>query len=187
MNQDDLVKENEELRRRIEKLEAMLRGGQNIPDEIRTDDPILAEEYRKRTPIPADEGDRLAAAQARADMILQSLGEGRALPPYAGETSISYRRRLAAKLQRHSPGCRDIRLNSIPEGGAFDAIENKVYADAQAFVKSPQIASSGRLIPITYRDEAGRLVTRFEGDIGAWLNPFKQGKQVVRFTQPATA
>jgi hypothetical protein len=123
--------------------------------------------------LSSTERDELATAQARADGLAQHFGE-RASAPLAGETPISYRRRLAAKYQKHSAEFKDVKLDSL-EGSVFDAIETRIYADAQTVAASPAIQLPGRLIPHVRTDSAGRRITSFTGDINAWMGHFKQG------------
>ena len=121
-------------------------------------------------PLSNDDREQMARAQARADSVYQMFGEN-ASAPIAGETPIAYRRRLAAKLQKHSKAFKDAQLSGLT-GDAFDAVESIIYADAQTAAKSPVMGNSGRLIPITRQDAAGRTITTYEGDIGAFTNQF---------------
>src|SRR5208337_5006219 len=109
---------------------------------------------RMNRELTSSEKDELAAAQGRADALAQYFGE-RASAPLAGETPISYRRRLAAKYQKHSVEFKDVKLDSL-EGVTFKAIEDRIYADAQTASASPTIQLPGRLIPHVRTDQAGR-------------------------------
>lgn len=125
--------------------------------------------------------DQKAAAKARADTVYQQYGE-RAPEPLSYETPRQYRTRLAGRLQQHSPRCRAIRLDNI-DGPVFDEVERVIYEEASARAGAEN-AAAGRLIPIQNRDDAGRKVTRFEGDPMAWLGAFIQPRQTVKIRRP---
>ena len=92
-------------------------------------------------------------------------------PPLHGESPVEYRKRLAAKFQKHSQKMAGIRLDSL-EGPAFDVIEGQIYADALEAARSPDVQKAGVLIPIERRDSAGRVITTFEGDPMSWMQHF---------------
>lgn len=121
-------------------------------------------------PLSASDRDELASAQARADSLAQQLGDS-ITPPLHGEKPIEYRKRLAAKFAKHSASLKGVRMDSL-EGGAFDVIENQVYADAQAAARSPAQMPAGRLREHKRTDMAGRTITEYSGDIGAAFAPF---------------
>lgn len=122
-------------------------------------------------PLSSEDRDELARVQARADSVMQMFGDS-ATPPLHGESPIEYRRRMAAKLQKHSTDMKDAKLDSI-EGAMFKIAEDKIYADAQMAANSPAAIRPGVLIPHVSTDEAGRRITRFSGDMNAWMAPFK--------------
>lgn len=119
---------------------------------------------------PPEERDKLAAAQARADSIAALFGE-RITAPTAGETELGYRRRVLKGFLKHSEQFKDARLDSV-DGATLNLIENQVYADSQAASRVRADAQPGILIPRTYTDAAGRQITKFDGDMMAWLAPF---------------
>lgn len=135
----------------------------------------MADIVKPRSP---EDADALSAAQARADQIAQLFGDT-VTAPLHGETPISYRKRLAAKFQKHSAKMKGIRLDSV-DGPAFDLVENEIYADAHKAALSPEASTHGRLIPIVRRDSAGREVTEYQGDMDAWLNTFKSTGVVLK-------
>lgn len=122
-------------------------------------------------PLSSADRDALSSAQSRADSVCQMFGESAAAPLH-GESPISYRKRLAAKLQKHSKDFADVKLDSI-EGPTFDTVEARIYADAQAHASSPAVAVAGRLIPHVRQDSAGRFITTYTGDMDVWLGQFK--------------
>jgi hypothetical protein len=132
-------------------------------------------------PLSAADRDALSTAQLRADSVMQLFGDNASVPLH-GESPIEYRRRLAAKLQKHSTEMKGVKLEAL-EGAAFNAIEDRIYADAQSAALNPSAAPSGRLIPMVSRDEAGRQITRFAGDMDAWLAPFKATGAVVKLNR----
>jgi hypothetical protein len=138
---------------------------------------------RSSRELTTTERDELATAQSRADSIAQCFGE-RASFPLAGETPISYRKRLAAKFQKHSEALKDIKLDSL-DTVSFGVIEDKIYDDAQKASTSPSVLVPGRLVPHIRTDQAGRQITSFTGDINAWMGHFKQGgPNYIRVNKP---
>ena len=133
------------------------------------------------TPLSASDRDALASAQSRADSVMQMFGDS-ASAPLHGEDPIAYRKRLAAKLQKHSADMKDVKLDSL-DGGAFAVIEDRIYADAQATAKTPAALPAGRLVPHVRMDEAGRRITTFSGDMDAWMAPFKSTGAVCKFNR----
>ncbi|WP_257806357.1 DUF2213 domain-containing protein [Burkholderia glumae] len=134
-------------------------------------------------PLSTEDRDALATAQMRADSVMQMFGQSAAQPLH-GESPIDYRRRLAAKLQSHSADMKGVKLDSI-DGPAFKLVEDRIYADAQSAALNPAAAPAGRLIPLVSRDEAGRQITRFTGDIDAWMGHFKAPGVVCKVNRQA--
>ncbi|MEI1392204.1 NUDIX hydrolase, partial [Klebsiella pneumoniae] len=104
--------------------------------------------------------------------------------PLHGESPIDYRRRLASKLAPHSAEMKGVKLDAI-DGAAFNLVEDRIYADAQVAARNPASAPAGRLIPIVSRDEAGRQITRFTGDIASWMQHFTAPGVVCKLNRQA--
>ena len=135
-------------------------------------------------PLGASERDELARVQARADTLGTMLGETISHPLH-GESPIAYRKRLAARFQKHST-LQEIKLDSI-EGQAFDLIEERIYADAREAALNPSEGMQGRLVPIVTRDSAGREITRYAGNSDAFKVAFASCMPTplpVRITKP---
>jgi hypothetical protein len=158
-----LEKDNAELRLRLKALEGVVKG--------------------ITTETPAAERDALAAAQHRADGVMAQLGGERAPAPVPGEASIDYRRRLANKLKKYSTRFKESRFDAY-DPAALDLVEGEVYADAVASAKSAAGTTPGVLVPHVERDISGRQITRFYGDVGAFLEPFvPMSHQVVKINR----
>ncbi|OZA85979.1 MAG: hypothetical protein B7X56_05405 [Burkholderiales bacterium 34-67-9] len=121
-------------------------------------------------PMSASDRDELAKAQARADSLARMLGD-EVTAALGGEKPIAYRKRLAARFQKHSPSVKTVKLDSL-DAESFAVIEERIYADAMQAALNPNDGTAGRLIPQVYRDSSGREITKFHGDIGAWMAPF---------------
>ncbi|WP_269145866.1 NUDIX domain-containing protein [Burkholderia pseudomultivorans] len=134
-------------------------------------------------PLSIEDRDALASAQMRADSVMQMFGQN-ATAPLHGESPIDYRKRLASKLASHSPDMKGVKLDAL-DGAAFKVVEDKIYADAQVAARNPASAPAGRLIPIVSRDEAGRQITRFTGDIAAWMQHFTSPGVVCKLNRQA--
>ena len=126
--------------------------------------------------VPMAERNALAAAQHRADSVAALFGE-RAPQPIAGEASLAYRRRLLDKFKSHSARFKDSRLDAA-DAGMIEAIEGIIYNDAATAARQPAQAAPGVLIPMQHTDPAGRTITTYAGDIGAFMAPFMATGQV---------
>lgn len=143
----------------------------------------LAAMNARFVPVSAEERNGLALAQSRADGIAGLFGK-RASGPTPGETSLEYRRRLAAEFKEHSPRFKDKRLDSL-DADVFGPIEEIIYADAASAARSPDRAgAAGILIPIREPDETGRVITRWTGDPMAWMQHFMTGGQSGKILDP---
>ena len=134
---------------------------------------------RELTP---EERDQLGSAQRRADSVFQMLGEN-APAPLAGERPISYRKRLASKIQKHSDKFKEVKLDSI-DGTVYDEVERNIYEDAKSAASKVVNAGSGKLIAIKELDSTGtRTITRYVGDSRAGLAPFSARGVTVRINR----
>jgi hypothetical protein len=113
----------------------------------------------------------LTKAQARADEVALEFGQ-RAPRPMAGETPISYRRRLAAQYQPHSPKWKERDLAAVNDS-VLDIAEEQIYADAVKVAQTAPEVPAGTLRAITRKDVTGRTITEFQGSMGAWMDQFK--------------
>lgn len=156
---DSQKRENADLRRKIEQMEAKLK------------------------PLSHADRDALSQAQARADGVAQLFGK-QVNAPLAGENPVAYRKRLAESFKKYSPQMKDVRMDSL-DGAAFALVEERIYADAQSAALSPAEAPAGRLIPMVRRDSAGREITTFAGDPDAWMRHFTSTGAVCRINRAA--
>jgi hypothetical protein len=153
--------------KRMDAFEAGVRGGDNdrLPGEpagVIADSQI--EPAWKRNEREAKERLEMIDAQARADSLLRIHGSS-APEHMAGETPFAYRRRLARHLQRHSKEFGKLDLSKLNAGEAFDAIENRIYADAQAAAMNPEIVPGAPLRSMVKVDPfTGARITTFHGD-----------------------
>jgi hypothetical protein len=145
-----------------------------VTTDWRTIDRINVLERRleqARREIPSAERAALAAAQTRADSVAARFG-GSVSSPIPGEGELDYRKRLAEQFQPHSPRFSHSRLSPL-DAATFGMIEAEVYADAVRAADAS--VQPGTLKAIEERDRSGRLVTRYVGDVGAFLAPFVSG------------
>ena len=137
---------------------------------------IAALEHQMRhvmAEAPAADRNQIAEARSRADSVFQA-ALGRPVPdPVPGERPIAYRRRLADALKKFSPTLATARLDSVA-GAALDVVEQRIYADALAAVKTPAVMPAGQLRAIKKR-ELGHEVTEYVGDPQAAWAPFGHG------------
>lgn len=154
---------------------AIVRANAEMAAQIRT---MQAQIEALTKPVSYEERDQLAAAQARADAVAQLFGE-HVEGPLPAESATSYRKRVLTRFQKHSDRFKNVRIDSL-SGPVLDEVERVVYADAQAAALAPEALPAGVLIPVRSRDAAGREITRFHGDMDAWLGHFKTPGQSVR-------
>lgn len=138
--------------------------------------------YRRLSRQPTlEERNQIAAARSRADSLYARLG--RATPDILpGELPSAYRKRLAAGLQDCSPQLRRANLDAVPDA-ALGAIEDRIYQDALAASRQPDITPPGTLRPRTYQDVTGHTVTEYTGDPMAWMAPFMANGATVRLNR----
>ena len=126
------------------------------------------ENYRRE--VSGSERTALEAAQTRADAVAALFGES-VSGPIQGEDVLTYRKRLAMGFQKHSPQLKNSRLLKALDAGSFALCEEQIYNDAVAAAHTAPM-QPGVLKAVESRDHAGRLITRYVGDIGAFLQPF---------------
>jgi len=120
--------------------------------------------------LNAEEADKLAAAQAKADSVFGALGES-APRPLAGETADGYRRRYLGKLKSHSKQWADVDLAKA-DSAVLNIAETAIHADAIAASNAPANIGAGRLMPRTRRTGSGHVVTEYAGDVAGYLSSF---------------
>jgi hypothetical protein len=135
---------------------------------------------RLAQPVDAAERDALALAQSRADSAYAHAGQA-VSPPVPGESSLTYRRRLLAPMLSQSDQFKGADARSL-DATTIGPIEELVYADAIAAAKRPENYLPGELRPVTTH-EFGRDVTRFYGDISAWMDAFTTPGASVRINR----
>ncbi|HEX7911780.1 MAG TPA: NUDIX domain-containing protein [Paraburkholderia sp.] len=176
---DRKEKEDKERKDSAERMDAQARENADLKAQLKSMNERITS---LTTPLSVSDRDALSSAQARWDSVAQMLGD--TVPaPLHGESPIAYRQRLAARFQKHSDKFKGIRLDSL-DGVVFDTVEEQIRMDAQAYARSPEVSPTGRLIPIIRRDEAGRQITEYSGDMDAWLGHFKHQGHGVRLLDP---
>lgn len=112
----------------------------------------------------------LEKAQTRADNVLR-MHNTSAPPPVLGETPERYRQRLLSHIGRYTSAYRGTRFDSV-QGAVLDTVEDAVYTDARATARDPSTVPPGQLRAVEEQDAYGRTITRYVGDIGAFLSPY---------------
>ncbi len=179
--------EEEERRKREDALRGDGAGERDREDRARRDAQVFSQNRKLQAEVdelksrmrdvyrePSIE-DRAAIAdvRSRADSLYQALTGQPASSPIPGESPISYRKRMADGLRRFSDKMKDVRVDSLT-GEAFAVIEDRIYTDAQAAIKSEAIVPAGTLRPIT-RNDSGHIRTDYVGDTAATWAPFQAG------------
>ena len=140
--------------------------------EVKPDDDDEAKKDDDDAKKADAEESEYADAQAKADSVLAGFGKS-ASRPMQGENLLSYRKRLLRGLQSYSDSYKSIDLKNIKDAALLAIAEKTIFADAVAAAKAPQAYADGQLIEINSTDRSGRTITKFRGDMSAWLNDFK--------------
>ncbi|EMO5715247.1 DUF2213 domain-containing protein [Enterobacter bugandensis] len=151
--------------------EEQARKDQEAADEKERQDAADAEEQAKKD---AAEAEMKADTQARADNAYASFGQ-RARAPMAGESAADYRKRLLKGMQQYSDEYKSVDISAIHDAALLDIAERKIYIDAARYARSGAGLPNGHLRMTTRKDEAGRTVRDFHGDIRAFLAPITGG------------
>jgi hypothetical protein len=110
------------------------------------------------------------AAQAKADQVAQAFNDS--APRWlSGERLIDYRRRLLEPLKQHSPAWRSVDIPRAED--VLRVAESQIYADAAREASNPSNIPAGTLLERITTDQSGRRISRFHGDVEAFLGPFK--------------
>jgi len=128
-----------------------------------------------------DEEAAMCDAQAKADSVYSAFGKS-ASRPLQGESLTAYRKRMLRGLQAHSDEMKTVNINSIKDEAMLAIVEKRVYADALAASRGTGSIAKGQLIALHKKDQAGRTITEYRGDMEAWLGDFKlPASRVVKF------
>lgn len=128
-----------------------------------------------------EEESKYADCQAKADSVYSAFGKS-ASRPLQGESLINYRKRMLRGLQAHSDEMKNININKIADEAMLDLVEKRIYADALQASRGTGAIGRGQLIPVYKKDQAGRTITEYRGDMEAWLGEFKlPTSRVVKF------
>lgn len=140
--------------------------------ELRRKLDVMNAQMRDLTrPQKGGDPEEMEAIRTRADTAYCMHGE-RAPVPSMGETPLMFRRRTLDGLKKHSAKFCDTRLDGA-DHAMLNVIEPTIFADAvEAAGKKAQ---TGMLVAERYRDEAGRLCTKWHGDPMAWMQYFSSG------------
>jgi hypothetical protein len=178
-HKDDKARKDAEEKEHEEKADAARKDAAMNQENAALKERVAAMESFMRTmtaEVAPGERDALAATQSRADSAAAMFGE-HAPPPYPGELSIDYRKRLLGRFKQHSERFKESRFDSL-DSAMLSPIEDIVYADAVTAARHPAQARAGLLLAREHRDAAGRTITTYHGDSMAWLQHFMTGAQV---------
>lgn len=121
-------------------------------------------------------------AQTKAERVAQAFGDAEGAPSFMnGESRRDYRIRLLSKYISHSKSYKNVDLNNVKDETAFTAIEDGIYADGMRAAHDPS-TRPGQMWPVRTRDASGREMTKYEGDIRAFMDQFNPPiRHVTRF------
>lgn len=168
-DEDEEKMDNSKKDARIDSLETRLAG----------QDRELAALRSKVAERPADENERLVAAQARADAVYSELGD-RAPPWMMGESVIAYRIRLARTIQKYAKDWKSTDLASMARHDAesFGNVESQIYDAAKAAARDPSAIPDGGLVQRVRTDSVtGQRIIEWYGDPHVWMSQFMPARQ----------
>ena len=117
----------------------------------------------------------LASIHAKADKVYAAFGDSAsfAMP---GEDALSYRRRLANGLRKHSAIFSKIDLASFGDE-ALATAETQIYADAQVAARAPSDVSGGKMRAIVSKTDAGHTIIDYSGTPADWMKKFSSTRR----------
>ena len=114
--------------------------------------------------------ERFAAVQEQADAAFQAFGD-RAPAPLQGETVPAYKRRLGAKMQKHSKRWAAVRLSGVSDEVMLDTVLAEVFADAVGAAAAGEGVPEGMLREkVTH--SGGHTIVEFHGSPDTWMSAF---------------
>ncbi|QBY43983.1 NUDIX hydrolase [Arsenophonus nasoniae] len=120
-------------------------------------------------------------ARVKADSAFSACGKT-APRPFDGESSIAYRKRALAAMQKYSPEYKDVKIKDIADSATLAMAEKTIYADAAQAIQLKRQNTPGHLFEVIKTDAANRQIRTFEGDPDTWMSAFKQQpRKVVKF------
>lgn len=128
--------------------------------------------------IDVRDDEKMSEARTRADSAFRAIGQD-APVPFRGESSLSYRRRALAVMQKHSVKHKGVDIRAIGDAAALAVVEDAIYSDARQCIEHQLNNTPGQLVAITRSDAAGRKILEFKGDMNSWLSAFKQPGRVM--------
>ena len=157
-------------------------AGEIKPDD--DDDMKMDDDEEEAMKADEEEEAKMADAQAHCDSVMAAFGKS-ASRPLKGENLMAYRKRLLRGLQSYSDSWKSVDLKAIKDNAMLAIAEKQIFADALAASRNPGAYADGQLIELTERDRSGRTITKFKGDMSAWLNDFKlPAMRVTAFNLP---
>lgn len=177
------TKLEEEAQRRADEAQLAEKTKQQEEEQKKAD----ALELQQRADAAEKDAEAIADVQARADAVYADFGK-QARAPMSGESLLNYRKRLLKGLQMHSPTYKDVDIITIADAALLNIAEKQVYADAAAVARNPVPEKPGELVVVVRKDEAGRPVKTYHGNMNSWLGAFKtSGMQVAKFNTSGSA
>jgi hypothetical protein len=123
--------------------------------------------------MPYPDATEFALIQEQADNLLR-LHNQSAPRAMDGENLVSYKRRLASKVQQVTPNLKDINLNDA-RGSAFDLLQKQIYDEARREAIRPTTIPKGEMREMRKFDDTGRPFYEWQGSPKAWLGDFSNG------------
>ncbi|HGJ5860608.1 MAG TPA: DUF2213 domain-containing protein [Arsenophonus nasoniae] len=117
-------------------------------------------------------------ARVKADSAFSACGKT-APRPFDGESSIAYRKRALAAMQKYSPEYKDVKIKDIADSATLAIAEKTIYADAAQAIQLQRQNTPGYLYEEIITDAANRQIKTYKGDPNTWLSLFKLTPQKV--------
>lgn len=154
-------------------------------------DSLAAEVAALKALVPArhsaEDKNKFAAAQMKADRAYQAWGLGQAPASLLGESLRDYRLRLAQPLKQYSRHFKDSALETIGDEGAFSTVEDSIINDAVT-ASIATVVEGAPLRMVTEKNDSGHTVRKFYGDPAVTWGPMMGGAvRICKLQRPATA
>jgi len=120
----------------------------------------------------------MTEAQVKADSAYTACGK-KAPTPFSGEKSMDYRKRVLIAMQKHAPKHADVDIRAIADSATLSVLEEAIYGAARSSIEDEMNNTQGHLNKRVRSDEAGRMITEYQGDPRVWLAAFQTQPRVM--------
>jgi hypothetical protein len=92
---------------------------------------------------------------------------------------MDYRKRVLIAMQKHAPKHADVDIRAIADSATLSVLEEAIYGAARSSIEEEMNNTQGHLNKRVRSDEAGRMITEYQGDPRVWLAAFQTQPRVM--------